>query len=150
MKPYETSNKRLGWSGKFSKITHKNQEIWENSINFSNKKSGPGNCQNQYMFNLFHVSQEFYSTWTETPQQVTGRQPPSAPVPASVYDMPGLSAEMSKTHGDPCDTSTGLVIGIWLSMVEHMYIYTVFCKYNIYGHIYIYLHIIIQMIYIYI
>eukprot|EP00434_Breviolum_minutum_P008714 symbB.v1.2.007682.t1/scaffold476.1/size199034/1 len=24
--------------------------------------------------------QEFYSTWTETPQQVTGRQPPSAPV----------------------------------------------------------------------
>ena len=30
------------------------------------------------------VCQEFYSTWTETPQQVTGRQPPSAPAPASV------------------------------------------------------------------
>ena len=28
--------------------------------------------------------QEFYSTWTETPQQVTGRQLPSAPAPALI------------------------------------------------------------------
>lgn len=36
MKLNETS-KRLGWSGNLSKISHKNQELWENSINFSNK-----------------------------------------------------------------------------------------------------------------
>lgn len=63
---------------------------------------------------FFDVSQEFYSTWTETPQQVTGRQPPSAPVPA-LGEKPCLASvpkclkpmEKPKNTEDPCDKSTG-------------------------------------------